>query len=170
MEAEKMLKDTAKLVSEASGGEVNVNESLLQTSAVSSELLSIPVQQSRDSKNSVKHAIFRRHSFKLPQQSRIMGSLSNLSNGQGLPLINGATHLRMKSISIENYIQNLKNFCSILPKEAQSYIYKKTAERISPGITAKHKQQIQMQAKNQQKKKMLEEGNHSKEGEQNGDL
>ena len=85
-------------------------------------------------------------------------------------MINGATHLRMKSISIENYIQNLKNFCSILPKEAQSYIYKKTAERISPGITAKHKQQIQMQAKNQQKKKMLEEGNHSKEGEQNGDL
>ena len=154
MEAEKMLKDTAKLVSEASGGEVNVsvcvyvrvklfatcyhffssflvivfffglvqvNESLLQssgkrttsgnglhrksqsnisgsifsggdqdqgkglmgaTSAVSSELLSIPVQQSRDSKNSVKHAIFRRHSFKLPQQSRIMGSLSNLSNGK----------------------------------------------------------------------------------------
>jgi bromodomain-containing protein 7/9 len=105
--------------------------------------------QPSGSKNVIKNALQRRHSFKPPLSNRMMGTLSEQSNGQGMPFVDGTSHLRMKTVGIEAYMQSLRTFCSRLPKQAQSYILRNAAERINPGIIARMEQQKQQQQQHQ---------------------
>lgn len=83
--------------------------------------------------NIVGAAQARRSTYQPLKHEKPFGLLQNLRNGSGSPFSNAAMHLKMKPLNIEKYIHSLKRFARPLHPALKSYLFRRAAERISPG-------------------------------------
>ena len=81
------------------------------------------------------HCNIRRMAYDPFDSKFAFGYLTGGHNAQGQPYANAHTHLKMKPVTMENYINSIRRFVSGVSVEAKSYIMKRCAERIRPGLT-----------------------------------